>query len=712
MGRASLFDAFQAAGGATQTVLNSLDKEDRAQAAIEVQDAQLQNTEDFDRFLLGMQNSGDWENYEKNWESFKAKSYNAGFQNLSTPYARRIYESQYKEAEMKQRLTVRHAADQKRRLETVTNGYALVNRTIHSSSYIDKEVQSEDGSVYTKSAGEQKMEDVQKTLLNMYDGGLIDYAQLNQHMKEAAANVMLTDMVNAGKAAVDNMDNLETVLAKVGSYKGAYTTVAGDTVTQDMLMDKAKASVVGYFSEKQQLRWKESEQGASKIYSELIPALAKGDWEKATKIADSGIAYIKQQDILHKGDGFSSNTRDEYTQKFSIFDRVKTKDRYGGLSELSKDAAVDYLHYIMKNGFAGENENGKKETKYMNARELVDHFRDEIIPHMVQNDGANEAKILSHWGGALFKFADTLLKEPYAPAGVGEYIKDLDKNVDATMRARFGDKWAGSPEGKHEILYTQAYVKAQVASRASEFTIKDGQLNVDGIKQIVKEALSSVYTKELKSKPKDKDVLNVADAIASSRKEDIFGSNIETSKMKEQEGQLRNYTVKEVMKKENMSNDRVLSDYIFTQQSDGSMLVTDKHNNPVYMATKTTDKKGKQTYSLQYVKKDESGKAKLAQLEKTPAEVAKETEKFKKSVNSIYLYDSDETGAFREVAHSNRFNLYVKKIAPEDQMLFLEAANEIQANIKQDNAFNLHELKKSEDAIIELFERKLQKRNK
>ena len=54
MGQYGIFDAFQAAAGATQTVLGELDRQNRLKAEMEVQDAALKDKEAFDHFMLDL----------------------------------------------------------------------------------------------------------------------------------------------------------------------------------------------------------------------------------------------------------------------------------------------------------------------------------------------------------------------------------------------------------------------------------------------------------------------------------------------------------------------------------------------------------------------------------------------------------------------------------------------------------------------------------
>lgn len=72
------------------------------------------------------------------------------------------------------------------------------------------------------------------------------------------------------------------------------------------------------------------------------------------------------------------------------------------------------------------------------------------------------------------------------------------------------------------------------------------------------------------------------------------------------------------------------------------------------------------------------------------------------------LFGDDETGAYTAENYSRRFKLYVEKIAPENQGLFLEAQQEV----KEDNTFNRSKLKEAEEAIIRLYEQKLQEKGR
>ena len=84
MGQTGIFDVFQAAIGASGAVLDELDKQNRLKAEMEVQDAALKDKEAFHQFMLDMENSSDWQNYEARWDDFKMRVHNDTTKGLSS----------------------------------------------------------------------------------------------------------------------------------------------------------------------------------------------------------------------------------------------------------------------------------------------------------------------------------------------------------------------------------------------------------------------------------------------------------------------------------------------------------------------------------------------------------------------------------------------------------------------------------------------------
>ena len=172
MGQTGIFDVFQAATGAAGAVLDELDKQNRLQAEMEVQDAALKDKEAFHQFMLDLENSNDFTNYEKRWERFKVSVHNDTAKGLSSPFARRVYDSHYKNVEMEQRLVIKSVAQQKMRAQDFTKGFDYIGNVITSSSFADTEETAEDGHTYTKTATQQKKELIDGKLYTMYEAGL------------------------------------------------------------------------------------------------------------------------------------------------------------------------------------------------------------------------------------------------------------------------------------------------------------------------------------------------------------------------------------------------------------------------------------------------------------------------------------------------------------------------------------------------------------
>ncbi len=336
MGRHSIFDAFQAAAGAADAVLGEIDKQKRAEAAIEIQDAQLKNMEAFNQFMLDVQNSNDWENYEKNWESFKVKAYNEGSKGLSSPYAKRIYESSFKNEEMKQRLMVKGIADQKRRLITVTKGFDSINNLITSNSFQDMEVQEEGGTKFIKTASMQKKEKIDEIAYNLYEAGLLKYDEFNEFQRKAYSTLLTHEMVSAGKKSVDSLMSLEEVNSKMQEFQGEYRLPAGGYVSASALRATAQEEVETYFYKQRRVRWGKAEAEEAKYWDSLLatvmnPALddskvgGKSSFEKARDMAKDRLQYLPYLQA-QKGDLINPDTAVSYTHKY--YDFLQNMDKY------------------------------------------------------------------------------------------------------------------------------------------------------------------------------------------------------------------------------------------------------------------------------------------------------------------------------------------------------------------------------------------------
>ena len=348
MGQYGIFDAFQAAAGATQTVLGELDRQNRLKAELEVQDAALKDREAFDQFMLDLENSNDWENYEKRWNDYKVAVHNNTAQGLSSPFARRVYDTHYKNAEMEQRLLVKRVAQQKMRAQDFTKGFDYINNVITSRSFADMEAVGEDGNTYTKSATQQKKELIDQKLYTMHEAGLLSYEQFNQGLRDSYASLMKHEMVTAGKQSVDEGKSIEEVTSTIQDYKNEFVTVAGGRVSEEAVKDAAREEIENYFYKQQAIRYKNGEQGASQIYRKMSDALAKGDWDGAYSAADEGRKYLQDWDGKYSGDGFDANVRDEYSDKFMLKDDVAIAGKYGGVARMEVKDEKNYWLFFEK----------------------------------------------------------------------------------------------------------------------------------------------------------------------------------------------------------------------------------------------------------------------------------------------------------------------------------------------------------------------------
>ncbi|UTC88065.1 hypothetical protein E4N79_07900 [Treponema denticola] len=434
MGKRGIFDAFQAASGAVESVLNAADKELQLKAQMEVQDAALKDMEAFNQFTLDMQNSNDWENYEKNWEDFRVKVYNDTSKGLSSPFARRVYDSQYKNEEMKQRLLVKSIANQKMRAQDFSKGFDYINNVILSNSFVDQEIIDETGNKFIKTGSQQKKELIDNKLYTMYDRGLLSYEQFNQSMRDSYANLMNHDMVTLGKNLVDSGASIEEVTSKLQEYKNEFVTVAGGRITEEAVKGKATEEVEKYYYKQRSIKWQKAEKEEVKNWTNVLSLVQNGKIIDARSLAEGRINEL-QNIQAQSGEAINPNTADLYTQKY--YDFLQNIDKYIksgsplaalGSLDIKKFAAVYAEKW--KYGMDAYDENGGK--THVSANEIKIQMLSDI-DKIAKIKGVPAAYVFP---GVIEEFYKQI--EDVLPPGLKEPVKKYKETYDTLRKAQLG----------------------------------------------------------------------------------------------------------------------------------------------------------------------------------------------------------------------------------------------------------------------------------
>lgn len=669
MGRQGIFDAFQAAAGATQTVLDDLDKQNRLKAEMEVQDAALKDKEAFNQFLLDVQNSNDWENYEQRWDDFKVKVHNDTSKGLSSPFARRVYDAQYKNAEMDQRLLVKKIANEKMRMQDFTKGHDYIGNVITSNSFADTEEVGEDGNTYTKTVSQQKKELIDKKLFAMYEAGLLDYDQFNQSMRDSYARLMMHDMVTAGKKLVDGGASIEDVVSATQEYKGEYATIAGGSVTADAVREAAAEKIESYFYKQQAIRYKNGEQGASRVYRQMSDALANGNWDEAYKKAEEGRNFLKAHDAKYRGNGFDANVRDEYADKFMLKDDVKIAGEYGGLAKMKPEEEVNVWLYWMKKGRPDKN----GELLRLTHSEVINILTGEALQSKKKLLGEEAAMAKTY--EVLAKLDEEICKPPFCNVGVAASIKGIEGAVRQVLDK---DKNFNTPEGQGYFLRVLGETKAQGYDYLSN-TPFDKQKPEDVEKLVVGILLSqNLQIKEHLFGNEKKQAVKagaIQANIAARERTGVYGEDLSNTDIERQEAQLRNYAIENVRKATGLgTQEAVLGAFNIDQLDDGKVVFYDKKTKkPVYAQDR--DESG--ASRLYNVFEEENGTLKLIPQDKTPDQRAREIRVeelkdrgFNRNADTIGVENTGTDKITKKVEGSEEYRQYVEKIEKPDRPLF------------------------------------------
>lgn len=721
MGRTSIFEAFQAAAGFTETVLSEADKRLKEKAMFEVQDAELENMESFNQFLTDVQNSGDWRNYEKNWEEFRVKSFNSSVKHLSSPFARKVYESKFKENEMKQRLAVKGIANEKMRLEETTNGLSYVSTVIKSRAFAAKTVIGEDGRERLISAPDQKVQAVSERLNAMYDAGLIDYNNYNLQLSNAQSAVLLNEMTEKGKNLVDSGAKLEEVLSSVRGIEGQYSTPSGLTVNAGSVRAEALKEVKGYFFEKQHIRYTEGEQNLSRIYAQQIKALAAGNWDEAVKCSKQGMLAIRQWDGTHKGDGFSANVRDEYAQKFFLTDDMSGRtgggSGGGGSAGLKGAKAADLVSYLLfqeQNGFEVKDENGNKQkvkpTRSESMKQLMPGGN--LYEQLRKTDGEFAATVKAQQALDLFKneFAKNL------PVGAAEVYKNIQNTVKNVFIARFGKKYLESEEGAVNFAAIQGGILARVTAALENISYEN--LTADKVRDLISfEVLKEADYKDGKivindyvfnnAAKQEQAAAEMSNVLKGEWDKGLRGEDLSSEASREAADYLRNYVLKAVAAKTGLTNDEVLSKYRIDITNDGRATVFDNEKGEeVFRGGVILNKDGKKVFRLADRAEGEKGKVSFVPNKKGANDIAHER-RIEEARNRANLRNLGIVGTGGKKAGgkkgSEEHRQYVEKLSKEDGEFFKSVRN----SLAFDKDFSEGKINSEEQSkkIIKEFER-------
>ena len=700
MGRRGIFDAFQAAVGAMDTVLNAADKRLELKAQMEVQDAALKDMEAFNQFTLDMQNSNDWENYEKKWEDFRVKVYNDTSKGLSSPFARRVYDSQYKNEEMKQRLLVKSIANQKMRAQDFTKGWDYINNVILSNSFIDKEGIDEAGNKFIKTGSQKKKELIDNKLYTMYEAGLLDYEQFNLAMRNSYASLMNHDMVTLGKNLVDDGASIEEVTSKLQEYKNEFVTVAGGRITEEAVKGKATEEVELYYYKQQKIRWDKGEQQASVIYKEMCDYLNKGDWDNAYATAQNGRNFIDNWDGKYNKNGFNPNIRDEYSDKFMLKDDVKIAGQYGGLAKMKPEEEVNYWQYAMKVGVAVKDETGNTSIVKFTHAEVINKITGQAFEAKVKILGHEKAMASTY--ALLAKLDEEICKPPFCNDGVAASVKNTDAAIKQVLQQ---NKNFNTIEGQGQYLRILGEVKAQVYDYLSK-TQADNQKPED-IERIVVTMLlgKNVEINDYfwgKEKKQAKEAGTIQANIAAQEKTGVYGEDLSNSDMKRQEAMLRNYALEQIRQVGNFSNNQeVLETYQADILDDGKVRFLNRKTNQIDYVIERGEDGSSKVYD---VLKDEKGNLKLKLQDKTPSQIANE-HRAEEMKERGFNRNLDTIGVNKDGTHlksSEDFKTFVSEIKKEDRALFKQIRDDlaVRKDLKKGNISAAEHEKKLKDEFI------------
>ena len=711
MGQYGIFDAFQAAAGATQAVLGELDRQNRLKAEVELQSAKTQAAEQFNQYLIDLQYRNDFENFRTDWENKSKEIYNNVTKGLSSPFARRLYDMQYKDLHSAQSIKI--AGYQRAKLAefNTVNTFNNITDIIESAGYTE----TTDETGRTISVTEQKAADAQKALLTLYQYEGRSYENLNSDLQKVGKQLLLHTMEEKAFTALDNGEDMEAVLDGIRADTSQLTLLNNQTVYSKELKKQVQESATDYYTTKIHYKQERNQNSITQRYNDLLKKSVLESYGAAVPLAkqllnDINSAIAKDKTALSRP--FSESKTKELVDFLSEQDKYLKgggASAFGFLAKLDVNDLAEVIIEQLKNGYAVLKKDGTPtgEKKYFSAIDIINHYNDDMIPQMAKAAGVSEVEMRYKLAGLKDVVSAKLFDDKHCPQDIRIFLKNNEQDIENIARARMGKK-ADTAEGKIAISTLQSgfYLDLTTKLLKSNFVDeKSGMWKLEAVKQARDEYMRqhllnefSAVREETKTKatgPMQRHWVNedakqaieagaLFDAASGFESRDAYGRLIETDKMREYKEQLTNYTWNDIANRDGITLSEAQEKYSLVIDMENEVIhLTENAGSGRIDGVVVEDDEGNRPLTFMRVKK-EGNKSYYEPLEsgRTVADKRKKEEKnTAKFQNDMADFGDRMNMDYRaKKPVSDAFKAYVETIPPEKQALFSTIKKSVQKN--------------------------------
>lgn len=683
---ATIFDAFQAATRVGQSIVNVLDKKLEENAQIEFQDARLQLKAEFDGFLGKIQDSGNFEDFEALWSGFREDSYNTILKKISSKYAQQLFDAHYKEEEMKQRLTLFHIVDTKRREESFVKATSNINNIIDNDSFSSKEIINKYGNKVVVSAASQKKKEVDYTYAFLLKNGLMSFSDVEKNKEKTYSLILFNDATSEAHKIIDNMGTLDEAKQVVTKKTEKFYTGSGRVITLDNVLNEVNQDIESYYYKKQRERYLQNEKPLSELVAKKNRAIVDGNIDTAKNICIKGLSLMKKQHEDARGDSLSADDWIKYDHYFSLqnFDKGNSSG-WGGLSDEQMVNSFLYMY----------------EKKGLKPEDIISYIWTTVHPGLM-NSGMREEEA----GGKLVKVARSFLdkiKGQYCP----DDIKNVYENAEKLLKNQFistrGDKYFKTTEGQQEWIKISAGLAAQLTQYHNN--TKSGELNSNNIVRLINDYSTTVFNKQLtknlftNEKTFNKIVADNNENLSHLYWQDTNMRNIAVDKMIDTKNESRNFAVKEFKNLLGLTQEELLQKYVISTDKSGSSRLVSADTGELEAVLELSKDNNGDNKMILFTPQKINGKIQLVPIDKSGVEIKKtrdkeqqQREKFLK--DSLKFYTNKNTGKADTSGYYNNatsgFESYVKGFnnlftgdkLVEEQKLFHQIKTSILKNNK------------------------------
>lgn len=480
MGNASVFDAFAAAAGFSNTMLGIADKVNKEKARSELQSVNNLMYERNALFKQNLQGRTDFENWDSLYEEHIEKLTNDIQRSVTSPFAAREAQAMMDSAYAQEKVQLQmYKVSAEKEWVTVND---QKNIEFNKKVYKGQKLIDENQSIYAAERAANIIDEktyVSKSILDVQDALLKDYKDIGFNL------ISGSDSLNTALEAIEksnlgySLNLINSSIADPNSVKegSAYKVDYTQLIDEKAVKEKAKEEITLYYNTKIKAIQDQNEQTLSgDLYIPALMAMSSGDLSTAMDYITKGKVFLLEKN----GNNIDAVVRDKYGKLFTDMEKTFTDD-----PDKAKGLAFESMLLDSREAFIRMGKNGDFDTLSIAKEAFQDYAYEQVTQKGYKG---TKDKFEYEYYSILDSFIDEAVKILEMDTSTKVYmngIKEYEKQLEEKIEKDFPEEAAG----------LKTFLSGKVFDLVMQTNWKD--TNVEVINKKLENTIAGLYSKNL-----------------------------------------------------------------------------------------------------------------------------------------------------------------------------------------------------------------------